>query len=128
MHEMGIANSILEAVRTEAARYPGSRPTKVGVRIGTLAAIDKDALEFCFGALIKDSDLEQLALEVEVCERRHRCRLCSREFVVREYDFQCPGCGGLDSECIAGDELELAYVEVEEDEPSAVGTQSSERE
>ena len=42
MHEMGIANSILDAVRTEAGRYPGTRPTKVGVRLGELAAIDPE--------------------------------------------------------------------------------------
>jgi len=38
MHEMGIANSVLEAVRTEAARYPGAQPRKVALRIGELAA------------------------------------------------------------------------------------------
>jgi hydrogenase nickel incorporation protein HypA/HybF len=126
MHEMGIANSILEAVRTEARRYPGSRPKKVGVRLGELAAIDPESLRFCFDALILDTDLEGLALETEWVERRHLCRDCGREFAIRDYDFECPGCQGLNSECIAGDELELAFVEVEEHEPSVVGTQNPE--
>ena len=122
MHEMGIANSILDAVRSEAARYPGSRPTKVGVRLGELAAIDPESLRFCFDALILETDLEGLLLEIEWRVRRHRCRACRREFEVRDYHFECPGCRAVDSECIAGDELELAYVEVEEHEPCAVGT------
>jgi hydrogenase nickel incorporation protein HypA/HybF len=126
MHEMGIANSILEAVRTEARRYPGSRPTKVGVRLGELAAIDPESLRFCFDALILETDLQGLTLETEWIERRHRCRDCGHEFAIREYDFECPGCHGLNSECIAGDELELTYVEVEEHEPIAVGTQNPE--
>jgi len=126
MHEMGIANSILEAVRAEARRYPCSRPTKVGVRVGELAAIDPESLRFCFDALILETDLEGLVLEIEWSERRHRCRACGREFAVRNYNFECPGCHELKSECIAGDELELAYVEVEENEPSAVGTQNPE--
>ena len=50
MHEMGIANSVIEAVRTEAARYPGSSPRKVGLRIGELAAVDPESLRFCFEA------------------------------------------------------------------------------
>ncbi len=66
MHEMGIANSVLEAVRTEMLRYPGSYPCKVGVRIGELAAIDQDALRFCFEAMVHETDLESLALEIEV--------------------------------------------------------------
>ncbi len=125
MHEMGIANSILEAVQKEAQRYPGSRATKVGVRIGELAAIDADALTFCFEALSRDTDLQGLQLEIELCPRRHRCVACDRTFVVRDYDCRCPQCQKIATECISGDQLELAYVEVEEDEPSAVGKESS---
>lgn len=126
MHEMGIANSILEAVRTEAQRYPGSRPIRVGVRLGELAAIDPESLRFCFDALIQETGLDGLKLDTEWVQRRHRCRDCRREFTIRDYCFECPGCQGMNSECIAGDELELAYVEVEEHEPIAVGTQDSE--
>lgn len=125
MHEMGIANSVLMAVRTEAARYPGCVLQTVGVRIGELAAIDGDALRFCFEALIRDTDLASLKLEIELCPRRHRCRSCGQEFIVRNYEWRC-SCGSeIESECIAGDELDLAYIEVEEHEPSAVGEKSS---
>jgi hydrogenase nickel incorporation protein HypA/HybF len=126
MHEMGIANSILEAVRTESQRYPVSRPVKVGVRLGELAAIDPESLRFCFDALILETDLEGLLLEIDWKERRHRCQSCAHEFAVRDYDFECPECHAVNSECIAGDELELAYVEVEENEPTPVATQDSE--
>jgi hydrogenase nickel incorporation protein HypA/HybF len=125
MHEMGIANSILDAVRTEARRYPDSRPTKVGVRLGELAAIDPESLRFCIDALVIETDLEGLQLDIEWMERKHRCRSCGLEFRVCDYNFECPGCRGMNSECISGDELELAYVEVE-DEPIAVGTKNSE--
>lgn len=125
MHEMGIANSILEAVHKEAARYPSARPTKVGVRIGELAAIDAEALRFCFEALRRETQLDGLQLEIEVCPRQHRCRDCDRTFIVRDYDCRCPQCNRIAAECISGDELELAFVEVEEDEPSAVGKESS---
>ena len=125
MHEMGIANSILEAVRTEMERHPASRATRVGVRVGKLAAIDGESLRFCFDALKRETDLEELELEIEVCPRRHRCKLCGSEFTVRDYDFECPQCHGLASECLSGDELDLAYVEVEQYEPSTAGAQSS---
>ena len=125
MHEMGIANSVLEAVRTEMLRYPGHYPCKVGVRIGELAAIDQDALRFCFEAMVHETDLESLALEIEVCPRRHLCQACGQEFVVREYDSRCPQCASLETTCISGDELELAYLEVEEYGPTAVGAKST---
>ena len=125
MHEMGIANSVLEAVTTEMKRYPGARPLVVGVRIGELAAVDPDALDFCFAALTKDTELETLKLEIEFRPRRHRCKSCNREFDVKDYAFQCPQCGELNTECVGGDELELGFLEVDEYEPSPVGTKGS---
>jgi hydrogenase nickel incorporation protein HypA/HybF len=119
MHEMGIASSVLEAVRAEAARHSGAQPRKVGLRIGELAAVDPSALEFCFEALIRETELAELEIEIEVCSRRHRCPSCGAEFDIKDYAFQCPGCGEAGTECIGGDQLELAYLELEEHEPSA---------
>ena len=66
MHELGIAESILEAVRTKRRlRIRPRAPVKVGVRMGALAGIDPDSLSFCFEALVKGSDLEPLALAIE---------------------------------------------------------------
>jgi hydrogenase nickel incorporation protein HypA/HybF len=125
MHEMGIANSILEAVAAELRRRPEARATRVGVRIGELAAIDAESLRFCFDALSRDTNLEGLQLEIESCPRLHRCDPCQRDFIVRDYEFACPQCGSPATKCISGDELELAYLEVEENEPSALAEKSS---
>jgi hydrogenase nickel incorporation protein HypA/HybF len=125
MHEMGIANSVLQAVRIEMGRHPGTYPCKVGVRIGELAAIDQDSLRFCFEAMIQDTDLDSLTLGIEICPRRHRCRICAHEFVVRDYDSCCAQCGSPETTCIAGDELELAYLEVEEYGPNSVGAKGT---
>ena len=73
MHELGIANAVLEAVKTEAARHAATRPCKVGIRVGELAAIDQESLRFCFEAITRETDFESLQLEIEFCPRRHRC-------------------------------------------------------
>jgi len=125
MHEMGIANSILEAVASEMRRHRETRATKVGVRIGELTAVDAESLRFCFEALSRDTDLEGLQLEIELCPRRHRCDPCGQTFSVRDYDFACPQCGTMETKYVSGDELELAYVEVEQNEPSALAKESS---
>ncbi|MGA7079862.1 MAG: hydrogenase maturation nickel metallochaperone HypA [Terriglobales bacterium] len=125
MHEMGIALSVLEAVRTEMSLHPGKYPCKVGVRVGEMAAIDPEALRFCFEAMIQKTDLALLELAIEVCPRRHVCHACDRDFIVRDYDFSCPQCSSLATTCISGDQLELAYLEVEEYGPSSVGAKST---
>ncbi len=122
---MGIANSVLDAVRTEMGRHPGMYPCKVGVRIGEMSAIDPESLRFCFEAMIQGTDLESLELGIETCPLRYRCQVCGRDFVVRDYDSHCPQCASLETTYISGDELELAYLEVEEYGPSPVGAKST---
>jgi Zn finger protein HypA/HybF involved in hydrogenase expression len=65
MHEVGIANSILEAVRTEVAAHAPERATKVGVKIGAMAGVEASSLSVCFEVLVKGSDLEPLELEIQ---------------------------------------------------------------
>jgi len=117
MHELGIAQSVLDAVQAEAAKR-NSRPLKVGLRIGELSAIDPDALRFSFDALTVGTNLHSLELEIEFCPRRHRCLDCGTEFKIKDFIFGCPQCGSNRSECIGGEELQLAYIELEEYEPS----------
>jgi len=87
MHELGIASSILDAVRKERQRYPDARICRVGVRIGEYAGVDAESLSFCFDALVKDSDLEPLELAIESCRAGQGAR---------------------------GDELDLQYLELED--------------
>ena len=125
MHEMGIAYSVLAAVRTEMKRHPDKIPGKVGVRVGELAALDPEALRFCFEAITRDTDMESLELEIEVCPFRYRCLACGHEFNVHDYETRCPQCADLKTECIGGQELDLAYLEVEEYGASTAGAKST---
>jgi len=93
MHEMGIASSVLEAVHQELHRYPHQRAAKVGLRIGEFAGVDRESLHFCFEALVKGSEFEPLELELEWCRAEDGRR---------------------------GDELELAYLELEEAQEAVI--------
>lgn len=114
MHEIGIASSILKCVEAESRRHPGAQVLAVGVRVGELSNVDKDALEFAFEALTHDTPLEHLKLEVEWCPRRQRCLACAEEFIVRDLELACPKCGQNHTACIGGTELDIAYLELEE--------------
>jgi len=67
MHEMGIAGSILDAVQKELLRYPGYYPVKIDVRVGEYAGIDPESLQFCFGAIVKDTRFSSLELALQPC-------------------------------------------------------------
>lgn len=127
MHEMGIALSVMESLEKEAARFPNGWIQKVGLRVGELAGVDAGALSFCLEAATRGTEWEAVTFEIEWCPRRHRCKRCQRTFQVTEKGVSCPNCGNGQTEFAGGDELELAYLEVEDNEPCGVGTQSTER-
>lgn len=98
----------------ELAKRPGARFTRVGLKIGELSGIDPDCLEFGFDALVKDSPWEPLGLEIERIPRRQRCPKCGHEWRAENWATECPKCGETTTETIAGEELNVAYIEVEE--------------
>jgi hydrogenase nickel incorporation protein HypA/HybF len=65
MHEVGIAHSIIEAVRTEIAPHPDARPVKVTVKIGAMAGVDRNSLSFCFEAITRGTIFESMTLAIE---------------------------------------------------------------
>lgn len=125
MHELGIANSILQEARREAQRHPEGRVRKLRVRVGELAGVNPEALRFCFEVLVRDAGLEPLALEIETCPRRQRCPACGQNFIVKAYDLRCPECGTAETQFAGGDELELASLELEDYDPGVTATQGA---
>jgi hydrogenase nickel incorporation protein HypA/HybF len=115
VHELSIAESILHAVRKELEKHPGSRPIRVGLRIGELAAVDVDSLTFCFEAVLSGTAWEGLQLDARLCPQRRNCKDCGNEFAVVEYNSNCPVCSGSNTAAISGDELDFDYLEIETD-------------
>lgn len=114
MHELSIAMSILQRVGVEAERHPRARFSRVGVRVGEISGVDPDALAFGFDVLVKDTRWPELQLDLELCPRRQRCSGCGHEFIAANSDTACPKCRGAFTLCVGGNELDIAYIEVED--------------
>ncbi|HLG98380.1 MAG TPA: hydrogenase maturation nickel metallochaperone HypA [Bryobacteraceae bacterium] len=111
---MGIATSVLDAARNEAAKRLGSRVLKVGLRIGEWSGVDPESLRFCFEVLANGDGAPPPELEIEFLKRQNRCPICGNVFALESFQIECPRCGGAVTEPVSGDELELAFVELEE--------------
>jgi hydrogenase nickel incorporation protein HypA/HybF len=115
MHELSIVSSVLDQLEELKKQQPeGTRFSKVGLRVGELAGVDVDCLRFGFECVVKDTDWAHLALEIEQIERRQRCPGCKEEFRAENWATECPKCGEAATITIAGEELQIAYVEVDE--------------
>jgi len=113
MHELSIAQSLLEIIEDESKRHGVSRVTRVAVKIGTLSTIVPEALTFSFEVITAQTVAEGADLDIEVVPARGRCENCSIDFDVDRSFFLCPECGGVASEIISGKELEISHIEAE---------------
>ena len=48
MHEMAIAEGILDIAKEQAAKENSARILKIGLLIGEMAGVEEEALRFCF--------------------------------------------------------------------------------
>jgi hydrogenase nickel incorporation protein HypA/HybF len=115
VHELSIAEAILQRVAEEAGRRPQARFTKVGIRVGELSGVDPDALSFGFEVLSKDTPWHPITLDIQLCPRVQRCCACSHEFTAEHSETACPNCASDLTMCIGGDQLDIAFMEVEEE-------------
>jgi len=120
MHELSIAESILSAIQAELDQRPGTHALKVGVRIGSMAAVDAGSLQFCFDSIVRDSEWEPLQLEIILAPAERLCNRCNEKFVVLDFNPVCPACGHEVTMALGGDELDLEYLELDEPETVAV--------
>jgi hydrogenase nickel incorporation protein HypA/HybF len=114
MHELGLAQGILDLVRQSVPEADLPAVRAVRVRVGEMAGVVADSLDFCFSAILTGTPCEKAFLAIEHVPPRASCRACRTEFSLRVPVFQCPSCGGTDVTLVAGRELDVVAVDLEE--------------
>lgn len=108
MHELAIAESLVEAVCERAA---GRRVHRVTVRIGALTAVVPEAMRFCFGLACEGTVADGAALEIEHRPGAASCRSCGAGLELADPFLLCP-CGSADVAVTSGRELQIVSMEV----------------
>jgi hydrogenase nickel incorporation protein HypA/HybF len=127
MHELALSRAIVDAALRHA---DGRRVTAVHVRLGALRQAVPGSLSFYFDVVAAKTDCAGARLELEPVAALLRCAGCGREWdpdppPQAEHEgalpplpsFRCPDCGAAGEE-LAGNELEIAWIEVSEPAPA----------
>ncbi len=108
MHELSIAQSVVEAV-TE--RADGRQVRRVSMVVGRLSGVVAQALVFSFELVCEGTVAEGAELVVDEPAGRARCRTCADEFDVGDLVLLCR-CGSTDVELVRGHELLVSSMEL----------------
>ena len=113
MHEMSLAEGVLQIVEEAAAASGFRRVRKVSLAIGRLAAVEPDALRFCFESVARGSIAEGTALEIVEVAGSGWCGQCARMVPMAEAVAACPHCGNWRLRPSGGTEMKVTSLEVD---------------
>jgi hydrogenase nickel incorporation protein HypA/HybF len=109
MHEIGLAEAILEAVEKRAAGRPVSRAK---IRAGALLRVVEPSMDQAFQLVTEGTVAEGAAIDMVVTPARVSCRSCGHDGSTLDPLAVCPTCGGGDLDLTGGDELVLESIEI----------------
>ncbi len=112
MHEMSIAQSLVDILKEEMVKNNARVLKSVRLNVGQMSAVVPDSLSFCFEVITKETELEGAELVMEVIPLEGLCKECKETFEIKDYAFQCPHCGSKEIETIAGQDLSIVEIEV----------------
>lgn len=113
MHEMALAEGVLQLVE-ETARREGAHCVKLIVlEIGRISSVEPEALRFCFAAVTRGSLAEAAELQIIEVPGAGWCLQCAATVALEERYGSCPQCGGYQVQAASGTEMRVKEIEIE---------------
>lgn len=111
MHELSIAQDILEIIRQNVPSEEIDQIELVSIKIGEFAGVVADSLQFSFMAITSGTELDQVKLDIIHVPFLIKCNSCGKEST-NEFGMMICECGSGDTEIISGNELKVTEVKL----------------
>lgn len=111
MHELSIAQSMLQIVLEEAERHQVDRVRRVGIKVGAYSAVVPDSLRFCFELISEGTPAQGAELAIEEVPLAGLCRDCGARLDMSQPLFACTECHSARIELTQGQELLVDFIE-----------------
>lgn len=113
MHEMSLAEGVLQLVEETAQREKAQRVKLVVLEIGRLSSVEPEALKFCFEAVTHGSIAQGAALEIVQVPGAGWCMPCGETVAMSESFGACPKCGSYQVQPTMGTDMRVKEIEIE---------------
>lgn len=112
MHEMSLAESVLQLMEDAARRDHFTKVTAVWLELGQLSGVEPAAMLYCFDAVTRDSLAQGARLEIITVPGAGWCMACAKTVPMTEVFGECPECGGYPLQVTGGTEMRVKELEV----------------
>jgi hydrogenase nickel incorporation protein HypA/HybF len=112
MHELSLAQSLVEDIVAAARREGADRIVRVRLAVGALSGVDADAFEFAFPVAAEGSLAAGAELEIRAVALSVRCRDCGAVSSPDPLLCRCEACGSASVDVAAGRELKVEALEI----------------
>lgn len=113
MHEMSLAEGILQIVEDTAAKQGFKRVIEVRLEIGALSGVEVEALSFCLDVVLRNSVADGARVELERLPGQGFCLACGETVEIQALYDACPRCGGYQVQATGGTEMRVKDLLVE---------------
>jgi len=114
MHELYLAESILNIIQDYAKRDNFKKVNTVLLSYGRFSCVEPRALQFAFEVQAKETVADFAKLKFKVLPAIIHCFSCQKDLEIKTHAGCCPGCGGEQVILTAGTE-ELQILEMDVD-------------
>ena len=114
MHELYLAESVLNIVQEYAARQQFKKVNSILLSFGRLSCIEPKSLQFAFEVQARETLAQDAALQFKILPSVLHCFSCGKDLEVDIYEGACPQCRGEEVLLVGGtEELQLLEMDVD---------------
>lgn len=112
MHELSIAQSIVELAEDVAIKEQAESIKSIEIEIGTLSGVVQDALEFALDVTVKNTMLNNAKIKYLKIEGKADCIVCNFQFNMNDLLALCPKCKQANFKIVDGKQLRIKSLVV----------------
>jgi hydrogenase nickel incorporation protein HypA/HybF len=112
MHEFALAQTLLETAAADLPAGQVQQVTKVWVKLGPLAGVSTEELQFGFAVAAAGTPFAQAQLVIEPTPLMVYCPRCAVNHALEQTEpLSCPVCGFTATQVVGGKEVVLQSLE-----------------
>jgi hydrogenase nickel incorporation protein HypA/HybF len=105
MHELGLAEDVLNKIKAEARSKGLKKVSYAKLQIGETLITDRAEFEELFAMISAGSIAEGIKMEIEILPVKGICIDCKTQFTPKIFRLDCASCGSTNIQMVSGGEL-----------------------